>query len=142
MCGTDLVRGNARSCDRMGLDAAVDRNRVPRVEVARVWLAFTALSAYSVGLRMWSKLREKERKDEDELAPPRAVVVGEAVPVEQCGDGSCADAKLGYSNSLAKLGWNRRCHFKVFFCLFLSKVNSHVTRGAPHINVIIVTRVT
>ncbi|XP_035842726.1 uncharacterized protein LOC118489164 isoform X2 [Helianthus annuus] len=100
MCGTDLVRGNARSCDRMGLDAAVDRNRVPRVEVARVWLAFTALSAYSVGLRMWSKLREKERKDEDELAPPRAVVVGEAVPVEQCGDGSCADAKLGYSNSV------------------------------------------
>ncbi|KAM0069399.1 putative START domain-containing protein [Helianthus debilis subsp. tardiflorus] len=73
----------------------------PGFGARRLWLAFTALSAFSVGRRMWSKLREKERKDEDELAPPRAVVAGE-VPVDQCGDGSCVDVK----SSVAE---NARC---------------------------------
>lgn len=36
----------------------------PGFGARRLWLAFTALSAFSVGRRMWSNFREKERKEE------------------------------------------------------------------------------
>ncbi|KAJ0807524.1 putative START domain-containing protein [Helianthus annuus] len=60
----------------------------PGFGARRLWLAFTALSAFSVGRRMWSNFREKERKDE--VATPRAVAGGEAV-LDGYGDGCDVD---------------------------------------------------
>ncbi|KAJ0937997.1 putative START domain-containing protein [Helianthus annuus] len=62
----------------------------PGFGARRLWLAFTALSAFSVGRRMWSNFREKERKDE--VATPRAVAGGEAV-LDGYGDGCDVDVK-------------------------------------------------
>ncbi|KAJ0818324.1 hypothetical protein HanLR1_Chr00c0350g0743771 [Helianthus annuus] len=63
----------------------------PGFGARRLWLAFTALSAFSVGRRMWSNFREKERKDE--VASPRAVAGGEAV-LDGYGDGCDVDVKV------------------------------------------------
>ncbi|KAJ0833580.1 hypothetical protein HanPSC8_Chr15g0692101 [Helianthus annuus] len=83
MCGTDLVRGDAQSGEWMGLEAAVDRNRVPTVPV----------EVMRICLERWDS---NERKDEDEheLSPPCAVVVVESAPVDHCGDGSGVDVKV------------------------------------------------
>lgn len=51
----------------------------PGFGARRLWLAFTALSAFSVGRRMWFNFREKERNDEQ--SSPRVVDRAESVPV-------------------------------------------------------------
>ncbi|XP_076890732.1 uncharacterized protein LOC143541931 isoform X2 [Bidens hawaiensis] len=58
----------------------------PGFGARRLWLAFTALSAFSVGRRMWSEFREKERKDE--LSPPRAAATEKEEVVAAVVDGS------------------------------------------------------
>ncbi|KAK1418837.1 hypothetical protein QVD17_27984 [Tagetes erecta] len=65
----------------------------PGFGARRMWLAFTALSAFSVGRRMWSNFREKERKD-DQLSP-RAVVRRESVPAAQYDEIKCNIASSG-----------------------------------------------
>ena len=67
----------------------------PGFGARRLWLAFTALSAFSVGRRLWSSFREKEGKDD--LSPLRAVAGGESVPASEYIDGSGEDIKLVYS---------------------------------------------
>ncbi|PWA44983.1 START domain-containing protein [Artemisia annua] len=59
----------------------------PGFGARRLWLAFTALSAFSVGRRMWSNFREKERKEEGDRAD------GESV------SGLSADVKCSIVNS-------------------------------------------
>ncbi|KAD4178146.1 hypothetical protein R6Q59_021692 [Mikania micrantha] len=69
----------------------------PGFGARRLWLAFTALSAFSVGRRMWSNFREKERKDDQ--SSPRAVDGGETLPADQYVDGSDIDIKCSIVNS-------------------------------------------
>ncbi|KAI3756763.1 hypothetical protein L1987_56586 [Smallanthus sonchifolius] len=68
----------------------------PGFGARRLWLAFTALSAFSVARRMWSNFREKERKDDQ--SSPRAVAAGESV-ADQYVDGSILDIKCSIVNS-------------------------------------------
>ncbi|CAI9277768.1 unnamed protein product [Lactuca saligna] len=69
----------------------------PGFGARRLWLAFTALSAFSVGRRLWSSFREKERKDDQ--SSPRAVAGGESLPNAQYVDGSGVDIKCSIVNS-------------------------------------------
>ncbi|KAI3504197.1 hypothetical protein L1887_32742 [Cichorium endivia] len=69
----------------------------PGFGARRLWLAFTALSAFSVGRRLWSSFREKERKDD--LSSPRAVAEGESSPAAQYVDGTGVDLKCSIVDS-------------------------------------------
>lgn len=69
----------------------------PGFGARRLWLAFTALSAFSVGRRLWSSFREKERKDDQ--SSPRAVAGGESLPTAQYVDGNGVDIKCSIVNS-------------------------------------------
>nr|XP_043629440.1 uncharacterized protein LOC122600747 [Erigeron canadensis] len=70
----------------------------PGFGARRLWLAFTALSAFSVGRRMWSNFREKEQRMDD-VSSPRPVAGTQPVTDGQFGDGSSVDIKCSIINS-------------------------------------------